>query len=194
MNNYGTETWTLRFRSEGRESVSRLFVLFPVCVGFISSVLLPTINEVNILWVSGLHVEVEAARQPLDSFCDICFLHLLQCHSDIKWQRCYESAPKTFNLTQGIQVKTMKLICHLCFSLPISLWSSHFTLFYSLCHHPSSKLLSPKWNPQIVSKMTRYSRKWKGWKGRNTKKMEKIKGKQVEIGLLLQRRQFGQYM
>lgn len=188
----GKETWSFRFRSGERKVFHTLrfqlpLVLFHPVAGQTPSFFAHdewTQQSVS-LWPTRWTQSVETARQHLDSSCDICFLlHLLQCHNDTaatitEWHSSAMNQPQQHfsHLTEGVQVKTIKLHCHLSFLPPSSSRSPQFTLFYFPLSLLSTfivflfiqisvhKLFSPKWNLQIVANDPPF------------KKMEKMKRK-----------------
>ncbi len=150
---------TLRFQSP--------LVLFHPVVGQTPSLIAHdkwTQQSVSV-WPTCWTQSVEAARQHLDSSCDMCLLlHRLRCHNDMaatmtEWHSsAMNQPPKHFiHLTKGIQVKAIKLPCHLSFSLPSLLLEPlprQFTFFYFPLSLLSTILPSPKWNLQIVASDT----------------------------------------
>lgn len=120
----------------------------------------------------------------------------------VTWQPVWQRDSSAMNqpqihfthLSEGIQAKTIKLPCHLSFSLPASppgppnspsfislchFSATSFSFFYSASHYRNCSLQNE------ISKLlqiARYSSKWKGWKGskqaagiKEKKKATKIK-------------------
>lgn len=144
-------------------------------------VLSPTMSP----WVSLRPVcwtqSVEAARRHLDSSRDAGFLlRLLRCHGEMaaaltEWHSCHTNQPQKHfaHLTGAKQVVTIKLPCHLLFSIssllslihpllfPLSFLNTEL-LFPHFSISGTEIALSEKKSPNGC-KWHIHSGKWKGW-------------------------------